>query len=277
LKYDRINFSCPSILSLRNCYLPNTDPPIFGFLTARYANSMDIFSSSSWSYSSSDVSDDELYKYIYEMISLPLPRKKLAKNDGGRRRRIPCEQTSERLGGAMLTVGSTPWRRRCGEDRGEAPAARRRPRRSTGGVSGDGARRRRGARTRGDGEGRGCREEARARLIYGVAAGYRTRGGRIDRRRQNIAVAARGGGMEGPGARGKFQPVGHSRASKEMARATADASHLVLRIVQTPARPKKTSAPPRIQRAGGPIPPPRALYWWFFYRVRVIARLLEML
>jgi hypothetical protein len=76
LKYDRINFSCPSILSLCNFCLPNTDPPIFGFLTARYANSMDIFSSSSWSYSSSDVSDDELYKYIYEMISLPLPSRK---------------------------------------------------------------------------------------------------------------------------------------------------------------------------------------------------------
>jgi hypothetical protein len=71
---------------------------------------MDMFSSSSWSYSSFDVSDDELYKYIYEMISLPLPsRKKLAKNDGGRPRRIPCEQTGERLGGAMLTVGSMPW------------------------------------------------------------------------------------------------------------------------------------------------------------------------
>jgi hypothetical protein len=63
-----------------------TDPPIFGFLTARYANSMDMFSSSSWSYSSFDLSDDELYKYTYEMTSLPLAsRKKLAKNDGGRR------------------------------------------------------------------------------------------------------------------------------------------------------------------------------------------------
>jgi hypothetical protein len=114
LKYDRINFSCPSILSLRNFYLLNTDPPIFGLLTARYANSMDMFSSSSWSYSSSDVSDDELYKYTYEMTSLQLAcRKKLAKNNGGRRRRIPCKQTGERLGSAMLTVGSTPWQRRC--------------------------------------------------------------------------------------------------------------------------------------------------------------------
>jgi hypothetical protein len=70
---------------------------------------MDIFSSSSWSYSSSDVSDDELYKYTYKMTSLPLAgRKKLAKNDGGRRKRIPWKQTGERFGGAMLTAGSAP-------------------------------------------------------------------------------------------------------------------------------------------------------------------------
>jgi hypothetical protein len=70
---------------------------------------MDMFSSFSWSYSSSDVSDDELYKYTYKMTSLPLAsRKKLAKNDGGRRKRIPWKQTGERLGGAMLTASSTP-------------------------------------------------------------------------------------------------------------------------------------------------------------------------
>jgi hypothetical protein len=130
----------------------------------------------------------------------------------------------------MLTVDSTPWRRRRGEGRGEAPAVSR--------AMVQGA-------ARGDGE-----EEARATLIYGAAAGYRTRGGGIDRRRQNIAVTARGGGEWRARARGgrEFQLVGHSCASEEMARAAADASHLVLRIVQTPARPKKISAPPRIPR-----------------------------
>jgi hypothetical protein len=76
LKYDRINFSCPSILSLRNFCIPNTDPPIFSFLTVRYANSRDMLSSSSWLYSSSDESDDELYKYTYEMTSLQLASSK---------------------------------------------------------------------------------------------------------------------------------------------------------------------------------------------------------
>jgi hypothetical protein len=95
---------------------------------------------------------------------------------------------------------------------------------------------------RGDGEGRRRREEARARLIYGAAASYSTAGGGIDRRRQNHAVAARGE-MEGAGAGRKFQPVVYSRASEEMPRAAADASHLVLRIVQTPARSKKFAAP----------------------------------
>jgi hypothetical protein len=127
----------------------------------------------------------------------------------------------------MLTVGSTPWRRRCGEGRG----------RNSGGASGDDAGRRR-------------REEARARMIYGAAASYSAAGGGIDRRRRNLAAAARerkwrararGGGVG-------FQPVEHSRASEELPRAAADASHLVLRIVQTSARPKKFAAPPRIPR-----------------------------
>jgi hypothetical protein len=51
--------------------------------------------------------------------------------------------------------------------------------------------------------------------------------------------------MEGAG---EFQPVVHPCASEEMPRAAADASHLVLRIVQTPARPKKFATPPRIPR-----------------------------
>jgi hypothetical protein len=37
---------------------------------------MNMFSSSSWSYSSSDESDDELYKYTYKMTSLQLASSK---------------------------------------------------------------------------------------------------------------------------------------------------------------------------------------------------------
>jgi hypothetical protein len=37
---------------------------------------MDMFSSSSWSYLSSDEADDELYKYTYEMTSLQLASSK---------------------------------------------------------------------------------------------------------------------------------------------------------------------------------------------------------
>jgi hypothetical protein len=62
LKYDRINLLCPLILSLHNFCLPNTDPPIFGFLMARQTNSMEMFSSSIL-YSLSDESYDKLYKH----------------------------------------------------------------------------------------------------------------------------------------------------------------------------------------------------------------------
>jgi hypothetical protein len=199
-----------------------------------------MFSSSSWSYSSSDVSDDELYKYTYKMTSLPLASTgTLAKNDGGRRKRIPWKQTSERLGGAMLTAGLTPWRRWCRERRGERAAAASRAM-----ASGHGA----GATAWGDGAGRRRREEVRARWIYGAAASYSAVGG------WNRPAAAKscGGGVGGKwrarAGGGEFQPVGHSRASEELPRTAADASHLVLRIVQTPARPKKIAAPPRIPR-----------------------------
>jgi hypothetical protein len=57
----------------------------------------------------------------------------------------------------------------------------------------------------------------------------------------------RGGKMEGAGAEGNFSRV-HSRASAQMPRAAADASHFMPWIVQTAARPKKFAAPLRIPR-----------------------------
>jgi hypothetical protein len=92
----------------------------------------------------------------------------------------------------------------------------------------------------GNGAGRWRREEARVRLIYGAAASYSMAGGGIDRRRQNLAAAAGGG---------------------------------------TSMRPKKIAAPPRIPRLLEGRFRLRARYTdgFFFYRVRVIARSLEML
>jgi hypothetical protein len=142
-----------------------------------------------------------------------------------RRRRIPCKQTSERLGCAMLTVGSTTWRRWRGVWRGEGGEKRRRRR----------------------------REEARARLIYGAAASYSRAGGGIDRQRRNCAAAARGGGERGNGGRGRAREEGNfsrcvfARVRRDAARCSRRLT-FGARIVQTAARPKKFAAPPRIAR-----------------------------
>jgi hypothetical protein len=75
-----------------------------------------------------------------------------------------------------------------------------------------------------------------ARLIYDAVASYSRAGGGIDQRRRNRAAATQG--------RGGISSVVYSRASAEMPRAAADASHLVPGIGQTAARPKKIAAPP---------------------------------
>lgn len=95
--------------------------------------------------------------------------------------------------------------------------------------------------------GRCCRQEARARWIYGAAASNSGTGGGIDRRRRDFAAAARWE-MEGVGAGGNFQPFGYSRVRQAMPRAVADASHLALGIVQNTARPKIFTAPRRLPR-----------------------------
>jgi hypothetical protein len=119
-----------------------------------------------------------------------------------------------------------------------ATAARRGAGRSTSSVSGDGARRRRGATAPGGGAGEADLRRG-SELQHGP---WRNRAAAA----KSCSGGAGGGGMEGASAGRKFQPVVYSRASEEMLRAAADASHLVLRIVQTPARPKKIAAPLRI-------------------------------
>jgi hypothetical protein len=64
IEIHHINLLWPSIRSLHNFCLPKTEPPIFGFVLMRQTNSMEMFSSSSISKSSSDESYDDLYKHV---------------------------------------------------------------------------------------------------------------------------------------------------------------------------------------------------------------------
>ena len=82
LKYIRINLSCPSILSLHNLCLPKTEPPRVGSFVARQAKSIDMFSSSPSSSSSSDESFEILYKHKNTLTS-SIETKIKSKNGAG--------------------------------------------------------------------------------------------------------------------------------------------------------------------------------------------------
>jgi hypothetical protein len=110
--------------------------------------------------------------------------------------------------------------------------------------------------------GRNCREELRARRIYGAAASYSGAGGEIDRQRWKRA---------GSGAVGKWRAREEIFSRCVFVRVRRDAVRCSRRVTfgapdsaKHRAHQKNCSAAANSAPAGGPIPSPRAVYWRVF-------------